>query len=534
MNAFVDPREPLTSARSASSRATPQAEDLAELHQLCREGRLYEIEAWIKDGRPLQLSRDAAARSRRSASALALALVGGSHSLALLLLANGYDPNLERGSPLDIALGKRRWDLVDLLLDWGADPHGIDPEVLFETYQSTLFERLWDFGVDFTSGYAVAEFLAEHPGAKPLLGFARRHRGDPRIQRELDVALTYHAGRGNEKGVQLCMWAGGNPHTPACNLRYPRPCAHTAVNPAGEDGEEEEDEYSPEWSAIEEACRAGHVALLRRLKPNPQVDDFDELYQWARDRYVIEYLMSIAPPRDPEGVLQHHFWRLGWWGDEWRATDALRALFEAGLRWTSASTEAAAGMRHILRKLNDDTFIEVVALLAKSDYCAPEILKEIGRTPSMRKRFEGLGYLEKNEDLDDRGRWAYRYRPRPTHATRVARSFGVEPPKPTKQAPRRTPAYTRIGPARRNGQEMRLTRKDLYERVWATPVAKLAAEWGISGPGLKKACKRLGVPVPPRGYWARREAGHRPRRPRLSAAPPGASDTIIVTLPVVG
>jgi hypothetical protein len=110
--------------------------------------------------------------------------------------------------------------------------------VLFGTYQSSLFKRFWDLGVDFTDGHALAEFLAEHPGAKPLLGFARRHREDPRVQRELDVALAYCAGKGNEKGVQLCMRAGANPNTPACDLRYPQPCPHTAADRAGEEGEE--------------------------------------------------------------------------------------------------------------------------------------------------------------------------------------------------------------------------------------------------------------------------------------------------------
>jgi hypothetical protein len=43
-------------------------------------------------------------------------------ALALLLLCNGYDPNLEPDSPLDLAFRIRRWDLLDLLLEWGADP----------------------------------------------------------------------------------------------------------------------------------------------------------------------------------------------------------------------------------------------------------------------------------------------------------------------------------------------------------------------------------------------------------------------------
>ncbi len=53
----------------------------------------------------------------------------------------------------------------------------------------------------------------------------------------------------------------------------------------------------------------------------------------------------------------------------------------------------------------------------------------------------------------------------------------------------------------------------LFERVWSQPVASLAAEWGLSGPGLKKVCRRLQIPVPPRGYWAKLKAGHREARP---------------------
>jgi hypothetical protein len=31
-------------------------EDIRPLHQLCREGRLYDVERWIADGKPLQLT----------------------------------------------------------------------------------------------------------------------------------------------------------------------------------------------------------------------------------------------------------------------------------------------------------------------------------------------------------------------------------------------------------------------------------------------------------------------------------------------
>lgn len=60
-----------------------------------------------------------------------------------------------------------------------------------------------------------------------------------------------------------------------------------------------------------------------------------------------------------------------------------------------------------------------------------------------------------------------------------------------------------------------LTREQLYERVWATPLQRLAVEFGLSDVALAKRCRRLQVPTPPRGYWARLEAGQTPRRAKL-------------------
>jgi len=50
-------------------------------------------------------------------------------------------------------------------------------------------------------------------------------------------------------------------------------------------------------------------------------------------------------------------------------------------------------------------------------------------------------------------------------------------------------------------------RNSLYEEVWATPMAKLAKKYGISDVGLGKVCRKLVIPVPGRGYWAKKEAG---------------------------
>ena len=48
-----------------------------------------------------------------------------------------------------------------------------------------------------------------------------------------------------------------------------------------------------------------------------------------------------------------------------------------------------------------------------------------------------------------------------------------------------------------------VTREELYEAVWAESVHSLAAKLGISDVGLAKIAKRLQVPIPGRGHWAR-------------------------------
>jgi hypothetical protein len=52
-----------------------------------------------------------------------------------------------------------------------------------------------------------------------------------------------------------------------------------------------------------------------------------------------------------------------------------------------------------------------------------------------------------------------------------------------------------------------LTRQELYDLVWSKPIIKLAQEFGLSDVGLAKICERHRVPTPPRGYWAKKEAG---------------------------
>ncbi len=78
----------------------------------------------------------------------------------------------------------------------------------------------------------------------------------------------------------------------------------------------------------------------------------------------------------------------------------------------------------------------------------------------------------------------------------------------------------------------RYDRVKLYEEVWKEPVSVVAKRYGVSDTALAKVCRRLDIPLPPRGYWAKVHAGipvsipalpeYKPVKP--DAAPPNVKE----------
>lgn len=64
-------------------------------------------------------------------------------------------------------------------------------------------------------------------------------------------------------------------------------------------------------------------------------------------------------------------------------------------------------------------------------------------------------------------------------------------------------------------KEVIYDREKLYEEVWTDPVTMVAKRYGVSDVALAKTCKKLLVPIPPRGYWARLASGRKPPKPKL-------------------
>lgn len=62
---------------------------------------------------------------------------------------------------------------------------------------------------------------------------------------------------------------------------------------------------------------------------------------------------------------------------------------------------------------------------------------------------------------------------------------------------------------------LRYERAKLYEEVWIEAVTTVAKRYGISDVALRKLCRKLAVPLPPLGYWAKIAAGKKLPTPPL-------------------
>jgi len=463
-------------------------EELSDLVAACRTGRISDVAAWIEAEKPLQI--DPAARGRRPrATALTVAIESGQHDLVHLLLAGGCRPEFEPCSPLDLVLRDRRWDLLDLLLDAGADPCCVDPDAVFDTYSREVMERFLALGADLTGDGAMAAALAHGARNRPLYGFVKNHTDDPGIQREVDIALGYAIGRKNDKAISLCLWAGANPRSsvPIMGGRY---------------------EPSDDWTmtAFERAIWEKTPEYLSKLGFDPESDDVEPLYEVAYNVSEVEALARIRVPADwhpiSERILDGVLFGLelaphSHWGAKWD----IERVFRAGGRLRGLSDLTLRRLRKHLKAFERGEARRWLRLLERNSESSA-FLGLIGH-PMFIEDYQSWGLARNRIEAIAAGQGGSKAAS--AKARKVLKAERSRPPK------RRVPWNT--------ADHVRMTREELYELVWSTPMVQASRRFGLSDNGLRKICKQVDVPTPPRGYWASRKT--RNRRVRLPDAKKG-------------
>jgi hypothetical protein len=454
---------------------TLTTEEGKQLLALCHSGKLYEIEAWIAAGRSLHVP----AGLRKSPLQVAIDL--GFHSL-VVLLAKHEDSQAIKNGALSDAVELRRLELAELLLSLGADARGIPFSAVLLAWNPAVIRLFLRKGADVVTGSPFAAAFGDKVRTA-LRPFIEYKAGHPELAEEMqlrvDTALRYFCGEGDLKWASLLVWAGGNPRVLGPKL-YER---------------EDADSFT---TGLQEACYGGHTELLRKFKPDSERDDLTDLFKCAAigsHKDTMQFLLDRgANPNDKpnagSSALDMCRWHMnidashGWDStglvsrfELWRSLDRVSFLAERGALWRPDDRTQVNGLRRTLLKCEPEVTIDLLKTLIAHEACSRDALRELLHCRPMA------------EHLSKQGWWLSRLKLLDIATYPGARNAGA---RGQLSVPRSLMA--------------RYQREVLYDKAWSTPMRLLAKEYGISDVGLAKVCKKLHIPLPGRGYWARKAA----------------------------
>ena len=78
-------------------------------------------------------------------------------------------------------------------------------------------------------------------------------------------------------------------------------------------------------------------------------------------------------------------------------------------------------------------------------------------------------------------------------------------------------------------ETIELSRKQLYDLVWSTPISKLTQQYAISNEGFKKICKKFEIPMPQNGFWLKLKYNKKVKTEKLNPIF-GGIDKIVMTI----
>ena len=375
-------------------------EEIKPLVELCRAGKLFEIQAWIKTGKPVNPpTRQHSSRK----SPLQWAIDLGFHSLVVVLLKAGVELNEgDRYSALQHALREKRLDLLQLLMDHGADVKSVDMRDVFETYDPELMEFFIEQGADCETGNPLA--LAFCHRIRPALRIFKQYKDRfPSFQEQVNIALRYHCKEGNQKWISLMLWVGADPCAPGPSR---------SDQPPDSDLEE---------SALEFAALYGRAEVfrMRQIRLDPKQNRAFDLVRvacYGKSSELLQRLIEMGYPLNDQAnggsslisqLLQGMSWC--WHPDTPKGkrnidTDEAREkmkmlhlVVKHGARWIPVKPREIHYVRMELLKMIPDYTAELVWIMTAYGGCDRGVIVELLRTPSVRRHVEA--HLSRIEQL---------------------------------------------------------------------------------------------------------------------------------------
>ena len=462
---------------------------------LCKIGKLFEVQQWIALGKSLCVSAEL------RVTPLETSVNTGFHSLVELLARNELSQDVKNRA-LRRALTNKRLDLIELLVSHGAEISSVPFIEVLLIWDPAIIRYFLDHGADIItdSPFAVAFGEKIRTALRPWMDCKEKYpEVATHLQEQADRALRHFCYERDLKWVSLLMWAGADPRT---------------SGPTLDDYEDLDD--SEHTTALSAAACCENVQILKRLKPDAKRDDVDKLLSDAA-RYghadVVRYLLELgANPNDKANggstalceCLSTSFWSessRSRYSSTWYSTykpskysfsktlETIQLLLEKGALWRPDNAREVTSVRRSLLECDSDVTLELVEQLVKHTACTQDMIHDLLRTPAMKSHLEPVARKFDRMGFD------------------VRTSVQKEEDKRQKEMHRQ---WTLIQLA------SRYNREEIYREIWSEPIQHVAKRYKLSDVGLAKVCRKLNIPRPGRGYWAKKAAGKvLPTRPPL-------------------
>jgi hypothetical protein len=365
-------------------------EEIQPLLDFCKAGKLFDVQKWIGDGKPVD--PPLVPRSRRY-NPLRLAIELGFHSLVEVLLEGGAQPETTEGSLLELALEKHRLDLIELLVKYGVEPKSVPMYLVLVRGDRRIIDFFIEQGGDLETGFPLAQAFCNH--IYPVLGvFKQYEKRFPSLKEQINIALRYNCREGHLKWVSLMLWAGADP------------CAKGPSSP-DDDPDPEED-----CCALELAAIYNHLEVFK-LKPiRLSLTSFrgPEPLQWACNSKTADLLKDLlvkgfdpkALPDSGSSLIQdllrrlylsydyrpfNDFKRPNQDIDSSKAREKIKMihlLARYGAKW-QPSNEDFASARNSLRKMKPDYLLEFIWIMGGYQACSREVIERLVKNPNIKK-----------------------------------------------------------------------------------------------------------------------------------------------------
>jgi hypothetical protein len=352
-------------------------DDLKELCSLCRAGKLFAVQQWIRDDRPCRMPP-----GNFATSPIRTAIDSGFHSMVEVLLQEGVVDHEEKNDALIRAIDGRNFDIVQLLVRYGADPRTVDFDTILCSRHPQIMRWFVANGLDLECDcYPIARaFRYKH---REFLGIYMTVRDMvPTAKRQATMALRYHAADGNLKWVSLLLWAGADPRLPV---------------PRMEDSEVDEEDLD---TALAAAVRRGQFEVVKKIRIDPARDDVTALtneYCFWPNPELLEYLIKLgADVRKAAGednAMRWAFSSFEWSLDslfrDYSRTDAalrcIEILAANGARWQPEDPYRISCFRRALAKAPAYDAIRHLERIIKARAIEQPFFQQVMRTPRMKE-----------------------------------------------------------------------------------------------------------------------------------------------------